>query len=38
MTELEILIEEIKMIENKYLDRKEVLKRLVDIRKELCSN
>lgn len=31
-------IKEIKDIENMYLDKKEVLKRLIQIKKELSSN
>lgn len=38
MQELEILIEEIKMIDNMYLDKKELLKRLIEIRQEINSN
>ena len=38
MQELEILIEEIKIIENRYLDKKEVLKRLIEIRQVINSN
>jgi hypothetical protein len=35
---LEQTIKEIKDIENMYLDKKEVLKRLIQIKKELNSN
>jgi len=35
---LEQTIKEIKDIENMYLDKKEVLKRLVQIKKEISSN
>lgn len=37
MNELEILIKEIQLIENKYLDKKQVLLRLYEIRKELLA-
>lgn len=35
---LEQTIKEIKEIENMYLDKKEVLKRLIQIKKEISSN
>lgn len=35
---LEQTIKEIKDIENMYLDKKEVLKRLIQIKKEISSN
>jgi hypothetical protein len=35
---LEQTIKEIKGIENMYLDKKEVLKRLIQIKKEISSN